>query len=135
MAERLGLIVEFTQGKTLEDWLGFIVDETRKENPGFPSYEEFKEQGVYDWDYEKSAIAFQQQIEDPEKYPFPTPSGKIEFFSSRLWDLHKPDEIPALPQYISAWEGPEDPLCSKYPLQCIGHHTKRRVHSMFDNND
>ncbi|MEM5817384.1 MAG: molybdopterin dinucleotide binding domain-containing protein, partial [Desulfitobacterium hafniense] len=29
--------------------------------------------------------------------------------------------------------GPEDPLKEKYPLQCIGHHTKRRVHSTFDN--
>jgi len=135
LADRLELKDEFTQGKTLEDWLGFIVDETRLENPGFPSYAEFKEKGVYDWDYEQPAIAFQQQIEDLIKHPFPTPTGKIEFFSARLWDLDKPDVIPALPKYISAWEGPEDPLSTIYPLQCIGHHTKRRVHSMFDNNE
>lgn len=135
LAKRLGIKDEFTQGKTLEGWLRFIVDETREKNPGFPSYEEFKEKGVYDWEYKEPAIAFKQQIEDPQNYPFPTPSGKIEFFSSRLWELDEPDTIPALPKYISAWEGPEDPLRNNYPLQCIGHHTKRRVHSMFDNNE
>lgn len=135
LAERLNLAAEFTQGKTLEDWLRFIVDETRKGTAGFPSYEEFKRAGIYDWEYEEPAIAFKQQINDPLNHPFPTPSGKIEFFSSRLWDLAKPNEIPAIPKYISAWEGPEDPLRNRYPLQCIGHHTKRRIHSMFDNND
>ena len=135
LAKKLGLEDEFTQGKTLEDWLRFIVDETRNANAEFPSYAEFKAKGVYDWEYEEPAIAFKEQIEDPLHHPFPTPSGKIEFFSSRLWELDKHDVIPAIPKYISAWEGPEDPLCSTYPLQCIGHHTKRRVHSMFDNND
>ncbi|WP_378953651.1 DMSO/selenate family reductase complex A subunit [Pelosinus sp. sgz500959] len=135
LAEKLGLKDEFTQGKTLDDWLRFIVDETRKENPGFPAYEEFKEKGVYDWEYEEPAIAFKEQIEDPKGHPFSTPSGKIEFFSARLWELNQPDVVPAIPKYISAWEGPEDPLYGQYPLQCIGHHIKRRVHSMFDNND
>lgn len=42
-------------------------------------------------------------------------------------------EIPAVPKYIQAWEGPEDPIREKFPLQCIGHHKKRRVHSIYDN--
>ena len=47
--------------------------------------------------------------------------------------MKKPQEIPAVPKYVKAWEGPQDPLRNKYPLQCIGHHYKRRVHSIFDN--
>ncbi len=31
-------------------------------------------------------------------------------------------------------EGPSDPLTEKYPLQLIGWHTKRRCHSIHDNN-
>jgi anaerobic dimethyl sulfoxide reductase subunit A len=45
--------------------------------------------------------------------------------------MNKP-EIPGVPKYIAAWEGPEDPLIRKYPLQCIGPHYKRRTHSTFD---
>ncbi|MBC2478236.1 molybdopterin dinucleotide binding domain-containing protein, partial [Clostridium beijerinckii] len=133
LAERLGLKEEFTEGKNLEDWLRYITHETAKKNPGFPSYEEFKEKGIYRWEYDEPSIAFKEQIEDIENNPFPTPSGKIEIFSKALWNKNNLKEIPAVPKYVSAWEGPEDSLKEKYPLQCIGHHTKRRVHSIFDN--
>jgi len=133
LAAKLGLKDKFTEGRTLDQWLEFIVDDTRKANPGFPSYQEFKEKGVYRWSYSEKSIAFKKQIEDPQNNPFPIPSGKIEIFSPRLWDKKNPHEIPAVPKYIKAWEGPEDPLREKYPLQCIGHHYKRRVHSTYDN--
>jgi anaerobic dimethyl sulfoxide reductase subunit A len=133
LAERLGLKEEFTEGKTLEDWLKYLAEETAEKNPRFPSYQEFKDKGIYRWEYDEPSIAFQDQIEDPENNPFPTPSGKIEIFSKDLWDKNNHKEIPAVPKYITAWEGPEDPLREKFPLQCIGHHTKRRVHSIYDN--
>lgn len=132
-AERLGLKEAFTEGRTIEQWMQYLVEETSKKNPNFPSFEEFKKTGIYRWQYDEPSIAFQKQIEDPESNPFPTPSGKIEIFSPRLWEMNNPSEIPAIPKYISAWEGPEDSLTEKYPLQCIGHHYKRRVHSIFDN--
>lgn len=133
LSKRLGLKEKFTEGKTLEDWLRYLSEETRAKNPGFPSYEEFKEKGIYRWEYDEPCIAFKEQIEDLKNNPFPTPSGKIEIFSEELWKKNNYKEIPSVPKYISAWEGPEDPLTEKYPLQCIGHHTKRRVHSIFDN--
>lgn len=133
LAARLGLESQFTEGRTLEQWLQYIVDETRKQDAEFPEFEVLKETGVYRRQYTEPAIAFKKQIEDPQNHPFPTPSGKIEIFSPRLWDMNNPREIPAVPKYIPAWEGPEAPLAAKYPLQCIGHHYKRRVHSTFDN--
>jgi len=133
LADKLGLKEQFTEGKTIQQWLQYIVEETAKKNPGFPSFEEFKEKSIYRWQYDKPSIAFEKQIEDSSNNPFPTPSGKIEIFSERLWNKNNLREIPAVPKYVPAWEGPEDPLTQKYPLQCIGHHTKRRVHSMFDN--
>lgn len=133
LSDKLGIKKQFTKGKTIQQWLQYIVEETAKKNPGFPSFEKLKEKSVYRWKYDKLSIAFEKQIKDPINNPFPTPSGKIEIFSQRLWDKNNPKEIPAVPKYVSAWEGPESNLTKEYPLQCIGHHTKRRVHSMFDN--
>ncbi|EIW18951.1 anaerobic dimethyl sulfoxide reductase subunit A [Pelosinus fermentans] len=133
LASRLNIKEKFTEGRTLEQWMRYLVEETAKKNPGFPTYEEFKAKGVYRWEHKEPAIAFQKQIEDPKNNLFPTPSGKIEIFSPRLWNMKNLREIPAVPKYVAAWEGPEDPIKETYPLQCIGHHYKRRVHSTFDN--
>ena len=77
-------------------------------------------------------MAFAKEIADPAHYPFKTPSGKIEIFSKTLYDMNQPEDIPSVPKYIPAWEGPEDPLTGRYPLQCIGPHTKGRTHSTAD---
>ena len=53
-----------------------LVEETAKKNLGFPSYEEFKEKGIYRWEYDEPSIAFKEQIENPIDNPFPTSSGE-----------------------------------------------------------
>lgn len=135
VAEKLGVGKEFSQGKTYEDWARYIVDKTREQDPAFPSYAEFTEMGFYEKKIGGPQIAFREQIENFDANPFPTPSGKIEIFSPRLFALGKHDEIPAVPRYIPSWEGPEDPLKSEFPLQLIGWHSKRSTHStMFNSN-
>jgi anaerobic dimethyl sulfoxide reductase subunit A len=130
VAERLGIGQQFTEGKTQEDWLKQIVAEARIADPGFPTYDQLSQAGFYRED-PVPYVAFQNEISDPAKYPFKTPSAKIEIFSKTLYDMNHPG-IPGVPKYIKAWEGPEDPLARKYPLQCIGPHFKRRTHSTFD---
>lgn len=135
VADKLGLKDEFTQGKeSNEEWLKYIVEEAKKTYSDFPSYEEFKEEGIHRFEFQGPFVMFEDEIKDPENNPFPTPSGKIEIFSKMLWDMNEPEEIPAIAKYISSWEGPEDPLTETYPLQCIGYHTKRRCHSTHDSN-
>ncbi len=132
VAERLGVGERFTEDKTEEQWLQQIIAEARAADAEFPAYEELSRKGVY----RKSAeeyVAFAQEIRDPEKHPFPTPSGKVELFSPRLHEMRNP-QIPAIPKYMPAWEGPEDERARKYPLQCIGPHSKRRTHSSYDEN-
>lgn len=132
VAEKLGLKAKFTEGKTLEDWSRYICDMTRENHPEFSSYEEFKKRGAFKWEYDEPLIAFKKQIEDPENNPFPTPSGKIEIFSKKFYDLNNP-EVPAIPKYVECWEGPSDPLKQTYPLQCIGWHYKAHSHSTYHN--
>lgn len=134
LAKKLGVEKEFTEGRSQLDWVKWSIEESRKNDPNFPTFEEFQKMGVYQASLEdNTVIAFEDQIKDPENHKFDTPSGKIEIFSKALWDMDDP-EIPAIPKYMSSWEGPEDPLIEKYPLQLISWHYKRRCHSTFDNN-
>ena len=130
VAERLGVGEAFTEGKNEEGWLRQLIAEAQQRNPSLPGYEELSRIGFYRRPGEPH-IAFADEIRDPVHYPFKTPSGKIELFSQTLAAITNP-QIPGLPEYLDAPEGPQDLLRERYPLQCIGPHTKRRTHSMFD---
>lgn len=132
VAYQLGVGDQYTEGSTREDWLKRIIDEARAKDPAFPQYEELKAAGLYRKD-PFPYVAFEREIKDPENHPFKTPSGKIELFSKTLYDMKK-SEVTGVATYIPAWEGPEDALVGKYPLQCIGPHIKRRTHSTYDEN-
>jgi len=132
LAKRLGVQDKYDEGKTREQYLREFVAVAQAAHPDFPSFEEFREKGIYKTKPSK-IIAYKAFVEDPEANPLKTPSGKVEIFSKALYEMNRPNDIPAVPKYVPVAEGPEDKLKEKYPLQCIGHHSKRRVHSTFDN--
>lgn len=135
LADRLELGDAFAAGhETAEEWLESIYTELRRTEPELPDYHVLRTEGVYKFKQREPVVAFREQIENPGSYPFPTPSGKIEIYSPRLRELGEPVLIPPVPKYVPAFEGPQDPLIKKYPLQLIGWHTKRRCHSIHDNN-
>lgn len=134
VARGLGLYEEFTQGHELaDDWLRAIYDDLRQVEKELPDYDTFKAEGGYQYKKNRPVIAFEKNIQEGK--PFHTPSGKIEIFSKTLYDMGNPEEIPGLPCYTPCPEGPEDPLRERFPLQLIGYHTKRRCHSIHDNNE
>ena len=138
IAARLGLGEAYTEGRTERDWVAWILDRYRKTRfPGLPSLDEFERsnRGVYSVPVTRPAVAFADFRKDPGKHPLPTPSGKIEIFSKRLYDMKKPAEIPAVPKYIQEWESPFGPEATKFPLSAIGHHYLSRVHSTMENVD
>ncbi|MBM4761226.1 molybdopterin-dependent oxidoreductase [Bacillus sp. B15-48] len=134
LAKKMGVEQELTEGKTEEEWARWVIEETRKQDPSFSTWEEMKKKGIHKWDFKEPTVGFEAQIKDPENNPFSTPSGKIEIFSKALWDMNKHEDIPAIPKHIAVAEGPESNLLEKFPLQLIGWHYKRRCHSMHDNN-
>ena len=137
LAERLGIGEAYTQGRDERAWVEWILDRYRATRfPGLPSLDEFEASniGVYANPVTQPAVAFADFRADPEAHPLDTPSGKIEIFSQRLHDMNNP-EIPAVPKYLQEWESPFGPEAARYPLQAIGHHTLRRVHSTHENND
>jgi anaerobic dimethyl sulfoxide reductase subunit A len=136
IAERLGIAEAYTEGRTERDWTEWALDRYRETRfPDVPRLDEFESSniGVYSNPVTQPAVAFVDFREDPEKHPLPTPSGKIEIFSKRLFDKHNPDEIPAVPKYIQEWESPFGEEAKKYPLQAVGHHFMPRVHSTLAN--
>lgn len=135
VSKRLGLYEEFVNGMPdAEQWLEANYNMLREKEPELPDYKTFCERGGWQYNEQINYIAFQKEIEDPENHPFATPSGKIEIFSKRLYDFEQ-DDIPAIPCYLPCPEGPEDPIREKYPLQLMGWHTRRRCHTVHDNNE
>ncbi len=134
VADRLGLREAFTEGRTHAQWLEYLYEELRKTEQELPPFAEFKAAGLYRYKNNPRRIAFEAQRQDPAKHPFPTPSGKVELYSPKVAASRFRDPFPAIPGYVAPPEGPEDPLRAKYPLQLVGWHTKRRCHSIHDNN-
>ena len=126
LAHRLG--IEGYNSKSDEEWIrGFVA------NSPMPDFEAFKRQGVYKFSPPQPQVALSEQINEPEKNPFPTPSGKIEIYSQDLARRGNPELLPAIPKYIEAWEGPHHPLAEKYPLLMVTTHSRRRANSTLDN--
>lgn len=96
-----------------------------------PDYDTFRRAGCFVYPNTPYQIAFYPQIH--QGVPFSTPSGKIEIYSSRLFQRHQPD-LPGIPRYTPCEEGAQDPLRAQFPLLLIGFHTNRRCHSIHDNN-
>ena len=129
VAAKLGVEKEFSQGRTEKEWIAHIWENTRQAMPDekLPTFEQLHVTRRHLFKSEPY-IAFEANIRDHKNHPFLTPSGKIEIFSRRLYDMHNP-EIPALSHYVPAHEGPEDALAKKFPLQLITWKGKNRANS------
>jgi anaerobic dimethyl sulfoxide reductase subunit A len=135
LADKLGVGEEFREGhKTREDWIKDMVASAQANVPDFPSYEDFKEVGIFKVANGQPFVAFADFRADPEGHPLGTATGKIEIYSPVLAALNN-EEIPAIPKYIPEWEGVSDPLREKYPLMMMTTHFVSRSHSTFDNVD
>ncbi|MFC1580879.1 molybdopterin-dependent oxidoreductase [Thermodesulfobacteriota bacterium] len=126
LASRMGL--SGYNDRTDEQWLMDFVSAT----PDLQGYESFKKEGIHRLKLDRPLVAFREQVEDPEAHPFPTPSGKIEIYSPSLAERDDP-LVPPIPKYLETWEGPNDSLRNKYPLQVLSPHSKNRVNSFLDN--
>ncbi|MGL9723961.1 DmsA/YnfE/YnfF family dimethyl sulfoxide reductase [Sodalis sp. (in: enterobacteria)] len=144
IARRLGddVLQRFTEGRSQSEWLHYLYDKMRARDPQLPDYETLKAQGIYKRrDPDGHFVAYRQFREDPTGHPLKTPSGKIEIYSAQLadiaarWQLQQGDTITPLPQYSSSFEGWDDPLRTRFPLQLAGFHYNARTHSSYGNID
>jgi anaerobic dimethyl sulfoxide reductase subunit A len=126
LARRLGL--SGYNDKTEMAWLEALAAGSPIDDFG-----KFREAGLARLPAPDDAVAFAQQIRDPEHHRFSTPSGKIEIYSTTI--AAKPDAyglgaIPAIPTWIPAVE--PDPA---HPLLLVSPKSRARTHSTHDNQD
>ncbi|CDY94827.1 putative anaerobic dimethyl sulfoxide reductase chain A [Salmonella enterica subsp. enterica serovar Paratyphi A] len=144
IARRLGddVYQRFTEGRTQAQWLQYLYAKMQARDPALPAYDELKKMGIYKRkDPNGHFVAYKKFHEDPQANPLKTPSGKIEIYSERLatlantWELKKDEIIHPLPAYTPGFDGWDDPLRQRYPLQLTGFHYKARTHSSYGNID
>jgi anaerobic dimethyl sulfoxide reductase subunit A len=142
VAARMGVEQAFTEGRDHDQWVEHMYHQCRKVKPELPQdYNEAVEIGIFKWNRSaESRWDLMDFRDDPVGNPLNTPSGKIEIFSPRLWEMARSWELPegdvitALPEYHPTWGDPDGSHPAPYPLQCIGHHYKQRTHSSYGNN-
>ncbi|MEA9391283.1 dimethylsulfoxide reductase subunit A [Acerihabitans sp. TG2] len=140
IARRMGVEQQYTEGRTQEQWMRYIYQQSRANVPALPEFEQFQAQGIFKQrDPDGHFVAYKDFRADPVAHPLTTPSGKIEIYSAALaqlaatWELKPGDVIDPLPVYSAGFENYDDPLNQKYPLQLTGFHYKSRTHSTYGN--
>jgi molybdopterin guanine dinucleotide-containing S/N-oxide reductase-like protein len=139
VADRMGLLKEFTGGQSIEDIIRHGFEHSGVE--GMLSYEELnKKQYVVvppDPKWREYPVGLSKFCEDPKNNPLSTPSGLIEFYSQRLAENFPGDvERPPVPHWIEKGESHDERISGergkKYPLLVLSNHPHWRVHA---NND
>jgi trimethylamine-N-oxide reductase (cytochrome c) len=139
VAEKLGVLEQFTQGRTVKDWIKHGFETSGAQD--FISYEEWMKKAYCviptDPDWAKYPIGMENFRKAPENNPLQTPSGKIEFYSERL-DLYFPGdkERPPVPHWVERSETHDErrsgERAKKYPLLLVSNHPRWRVHVQCD---
>jgi anaerobic dimethyl sulfoxide reductase subunit A len=117
LAERLGFLAEFSEGRSAAEWLEHFVAASE-----VPDYEAFKRTGIH-MGADQLRVGLSDFVADPQVHPLSTPSGRVEISSAAYAETgYSPiPECRALP--------PDD----VYPLSLVTPHPKFKIHSQYDN--
>jgi trimethylamine-N-oxide reductase (cytochrome c) len=139
IAERLGLLEEYTGGKSIPELIRHGYETSRCDD--LISWEELNEKGYYvvptadGW--EEVPAGFYNFYEDPEKHPLSTPTGKLEFEATGL-AKHFPDDLerPAVPKWVPSGISHEETLgtgrAKRFPYLVCSNHPRWSVHSQHE---
>lgn len=117
LAERLGFLEEYSEGRGEEEWLRSFVADSE-----VPDYEEFKREGLYMGE-DQMRVGLSDFVADPEAHPLSTPSGRVQILSEAYADLG----FTAVPAYRGLRAD------DMYPLMLVTPKSRFRVNSQNDN--
>lgn len=132
LAERLGKGQEFTEGRTTREWLAHLYKTTQDglaaKGLDAPDFETFWKNGEILLPQKPlDGGTLRAFINAPEAHPLPTPSGKVEIFSSTIAGFNYAD-CPGHP----AWLPPLDVPTNETPLHLVANQPASRLHSQLD---
>ncbi|MBN1177011.1 MAG: molybdopterin-dependent oxidoreductase, partial [Dehalococcoidales bacterium] len=141
IAKKLGMEKEYTEGKTVPEWIKSGFDGSGVPQAGLCDWEQLKKNQYYviptDPDWQRFPAGMYEFYQDPENHPLSTPTGKLEIYSQRLAEnFPDDDERPPLPKWIEKGESHDERIsgerAKKYPLLVISNHPRWRVHAQLD---
>ncbi|MEI4472426.1 molybdopterin-dependent oxidoreductase [Frigidibacter sp. MR17.24] len=139
IAAKMGVAQAFTEGRSAEDWLRHLYDETRgrwqAKGVDLPGFDAFRARGLIDlspWD-EPDRVFLSSFRADPAGQPLTTPSGRIEIFSDRIAGFGLEGQ-PGHPVWIPPREWLGAPAAERLPLHLISDQPERRLHSQLDSS-
>jgi biotin/methionine sulfoxide reductase len=132
LAERLGVVEAFTEGRSARDWLRHLYARTQEalaaKGLPAPDFDTFWEIGEITLPQEPDDGGILRAFrEDPEANPLPTPSGMIEIHSATIAGFGY-DDCPGHP----AWLPPTDAPAAAHPLHLVANQPATRLHSQLD---
>ncbi|MVA23856.1 molybdopterin guanine dinucleotide-containing S/N-oxide reductase [Agrobacterium vitis] len=136
LAERLGVAAEFTEGRSVRQWLAVLYELTREalETQGHeaPDFEQFWAEGQLHIpvlpDTGGPAHAYRR---DPAGSRLGTPSGKIEIFSQTI-DAFGYDDCIGHPKWYPPVEGHGSDAMKRFPVHLVANQPATRLHSQLD---
>lgn len=136
LSDRLGTRERFTEGRSAGAWLRHLYDVARERARKFdlelPAFEAFWSEGYVEMPPpDEPPIMLKSFRDDPERNRLPTPSGKIEIFSSTIASFGY-DDCYGHPAWFEPSEWLGSPLARRYPLHLISHQPATRLHSQYD---
>jgi biotin/methionine sulfoxide reductase len=136
LADRFGVRDSFIEGRTAAEFLRHLYETAREQaarrKVDWPCFDEFWERGYFELpDVTKNHIPFEDFRCDPERYRLPTPSGRIEIFSSRIASFGYED-CRGHPTWFepAEWLGSEK--ARDYPLHLLTTQPATRLHAQMD---
>ena len=136
LAKELGAWDEFTEGRTARQWVEHLYDtfrsRTAERGHEVPPSEDFWAAGEVRLPSSSDDHSlFDRFRADPDGRKLPTPSGRIELFSTTI-DAFGYDDCPGHP----AWLEPEEWLggerAAAFPLHAIANQPSSRLHGQLD---
>lgn len=137
LAERMGAIDVFAEGRTETQWLEWFWQKCHERAAPYgidlPEYETARKQGIIELPEPTNAdhVMLAGFRADPEAHPLKTPSGKLELFSDTIASFGY-DDCPGHPVWIepSEWLGAANAAADE--LHLISNQPPARLHSQLD---
>lgn len=136
IATRLGRGEAFTEKRDARAWLRTLYERSAQSfalgSVELPGFEAFWECGAVALPPNPEPVVMLADFRrDPEAFPLPTPSGRIELFSERIASFRY-DDCPGHPAWMEPTEWLGSPLAKRFPLHLLSDQPHTKLHSQLD---